>query len=329
MVTVSTRDGRSSSQSVLVTGVFSGSAQLSITSTFVRFNPGAKLVLNSYLSATYEVTSSWSVSTSLGVPVPFTALTDKSKSFSSQDALNQIAFPLSIDAGMFTGGVAYSFRLTVSPTANSKIATYTEVVLTANSPPTGGYIYSTPASGTALVTSFQIASPGWTADVSVFPLSFSFAYRRSLSTLYLTLAAPSLRAFTTSTLPAGSTSDGLIIVQGSAADIFLSSSSATGTVAVSTSASTNITSVLTSGLSAAFASGNLNLAFQTVNNVSIQYYAAFLLSLSFNRIGVEQSLVISSLSPSPSFSYLLISLTFIPCIILISIPIYHLHMYSS
>jgi REJ domain len=244
----------------------------------VRFNPGAKMVLNSYLSANYEVTSSWSVSTSLGVSVPFTALTDKSKSFSKLDALNQIAFPLSIDGGVFTGGVAYSFRLTVSPTANSKIVTYTEVVLTANSPPTGGYISATPSSGTALVTNFQIATPGWTADVSVFPLSFNFAYRSMSSAPYLTLAAPSLRAFTTSALPAGSSSGGLITVQGTATDVLLSSSSAIGSVTVTASTSTNITSVLLKGLSKAFASGNLNLAFQTVNNVSILYIMLHFLS---------------------------------------------------
>lgn len=201
--------------------------------------------------------------------VPFTALTSISKSFSAVDAENSITFPLSIDGGVFPAGVAYSFRLTAYPVGNAKLPTFTEIVLTANSLPTGGYVSAVPSAGDALVTQFTISSPGWTADVSSFPLSYSFAYRLSSATTYLTLAASSLRAFTTSTLPAGLASESsLITLQGTAVDIYLSYGTAKSTVSVTLSANTNVSHILSSGLSSAFSSGDVNLAFQTVNNVS-------------------------------------------------------------
>ena len=269
VVGVSSRDGRSASQTVTVTPTSTGSAQLSITTSFTKFNSGSKLVVNGYLSATYAVTSVWSVYDTLGVPVPFTALTPITKSFTASDASAQITFPLSIAAGVFTGGGLYSFRLTAYPTSDSKSQTFTQIVLTANSPPTGGYVTALPTVGSALVTQFVVSSPGWTADAANFPLSFSFAYRLSSASTYLTLGASSLRAFTTSSLPAGlSTERNLITLQSQATDIFLSFGSATSTVGVTLSATTNVSLVLTTGLSSAFSSGNINLAFQTVNNVS-------------------------------------------------------------
>ena len=110
-VLVSSYDARSASQTVVISPTFSGSAQLSITSTFTRFNPALKLVLSGYLSATYAVTSAWSVSTALGVAVPITSLTAQSNSFSEEEARFNINFPLSFDGGIFSGGSAYTFRL--------------------------------------------------------------------------------------------------------------------------------------------------------------------------------------------------------------------------
>ena len=68
LVKVTSTDGRRDDQIILVTPIASGSAQLSITSSFTKFNAGSKLVVNGYLSATYAVTSEWSVMDALGVP---------------------------------------------------------------------------------------------------------------------------------------------------------------------------------------------------------------------------------------------------------------------
>ena len=267
-VVVSSPDGRSASQTVLVTPVFAGSAQLSITSSFARFNVGSKLVVNGYLSADYALEAVWSVFTSTGAVTSYTALTSTVKLFSAADVAATISFPLSIDADAFTGGSSYIFRLAANPVGNPNLATFTEISLTANSPPTGGYVTPTPVFGSALVTKFLIAAPGWTADAANFPLSYSFAYTVSAEIPYLSIAASSLRAFTISTLPAGNSNErNLITLEGRAIDIFLAFGVATATVEVTLSTTTNISNVLNVGLASAFASGDVNLAFQTVNNV--------------------------------------------------------------
>jgi hypothetical protein len=95
-------------------------------------------------------------------------------------------------------------------------------------------VSSTPASGTALVTSVVTSTSGWATAAGNFPLSYSFAYQGSGSySSFLTIAALSLRAYVASALPAGlPTQSNLITLQGQAVDIFLSSSLATSTVIV-------------------------------------------------------------------------------------------------
>ena len=268
-VVVTSLDLRSATKTVVVTPILSGSAQLSITSSFTRFNPASKLVLSGYIDANFSVISAWSVATALGVAVPITSLTTQVKTFSAIDAATNVNFPLSVGGGIFSGGTAYTFRLTATAVADSSKIAYTELILTANSPPTSGYISSTPTSGNALVTQFLISSPGWTTDAANFPLSYGFTYRLSSASAYLTVAASSLRAFTTTTLPAGLiTQNSNLTLQTIVTDLFLSFSTATTPVHVTFSATTNVSHILTSTLSTAFAIGDVNLALQTVNNVS-------------------------------------------------------------
>ena len=269
IVIVRSDDGRSDSQTVTVTPISSGKVGISITTSFTRFNPTAKLVINSHIASTTATTSEWSVFTPLGVPVSFTALTPSLRLFPDIDAESQILFPLSLDAYALRGGTAYTFRLSAFETGGSGASTFSEVVLFANAPPTGGYVLSAPPGGDALVTRFSIASPGWTTDVANFPLTYVFTYRLSEAATYLTLAASSLRAFTISTLPAGlSTEDSMVTLQAQAADIFATTGAATSTAKVTLNAKTNVSHILTSTLTSAFSSGNVNLAIQTVNNVS-------------------------------------------------------------
>lgn len=243
---------------------------MTITSSLKKFNEGSRVVLVGNLFAPYAVTSQWSIRTPLGLVVPFASLTPKQRTFNVSDALAQIAYPLSVNPYSLPGGSMYVFRLSVHPTSNPNMVTYAEIVLTSNPPPTGGYITPSPTSGEALVTSFTIASPGWTADSSCFPLSLSFAYAMSPTSAYYTLSASSLRGFTTATLPAGSASLGyLITLFSTATDIFNSSGNATATVKVQSKGNANLARILDSTLTTAFSSGNLNLAFQTVNNVSV------------------------------------------------------------
>ena len=192
-----------------------------------------------------------------------------SKSFSAQDASAQINFPLSVNGGIFFGGNADTFRMTVSPTDSSQIKTFTEITLAANAAPTSGKILVSPANGTALVTQFLMSSPGWAADASSYPLSYAFSYRLSTAAAYLTIAASSLRAFTTTMLPAGPLSEGnMLTLKTQITDIYLSFSTTTTTARVTLSAATNLSNILTASLTSAFATGDVNFAIQTVNNVS-------------------------------------------------------------
>ena len=274
-VAVSTHDSRSASQTVTITPTFVGSAQLSITSLYTRFNPASKLVLDGYISANYMVTSVWSVSDALGVAVPITSLTSLSKSFSVADA-SYINFPVSVNGGIFTGGSAYTFRLTVFKTDDATIKAFTEIVLTANAAPTSGSIVSLPTAGSALVTQFLLSSPGWTTDAANFPLSYAFSYRLSPLSTYLTIAASSLRAFTTTTLPPGLTTESNIVtVQAQISDILLSSSTSVTPVQVTFTRTANVTKILTNSLATAFATGDVNLAIRTVNNVRVSLLMSF------------------------------------------------------
>ena len=283
VLTTSSFDGRSASQTVLVTPVSTGSAQVSLTSPFTRFSAGSKLVVSATISANYPVTSVWSLHDSTGVLVPFASLTSQIRMFSASDAASRIVFPLSIGAEVLSPGTVYTFRFTSYPTGNSKLQSFSEIVMTSNSNPSGGYLSSTPTEGNALETQFLIASPGWTADAGSFPLSYKFAYRVSMAASYLTIATSSLRPFSTSTLPSGlSSENSLITLQATATDIFAAFSDAATTVKVTLSVATNVTDILSSRLSSAFALKDVSLAFETINNVSIKdelmYFTISLLS---------------------------------------------------
>ena len=176
---------------------------MSIANTVRRFNIGSKQVLTGYLTAGQAATCTWSVEDSMGSTVSFTPLTPISKTFTATDTASKVTFPLCFRKGAFVGGGTYTFKLSTSPTDNPSLVSYSQLLMTANTQPTGGYVISNPASGIAITTQFMISTPGWTSDAGNLPLSYAFSYCLASSAPYLTLAAVSVRAYTTSTLPAG------------------------------------------------------------------------------------------------------------------------------
>lgn len=265
-VLVTAPDGRSDTRKVLVSPSYGQSVQLSITSTFEKFNPEAKLTITGNLRALSTVTSFWTVYSSYGAPIQYDSLTPRSVEFSLS---SRIAYPLSIAGGTLMGGNSYSFRLTAYPKGLPQFATYSEIQLSANSPPRGGYLYVEPNTGSALVTLFFISSPGWTADSDCLPLRYSFAYRVSASSGYLSLAAGTQRDYTRSTLPAGLPVTGhLVTMQGQATDMFNSSNTALSSVTVILNANTNTTGILSRSLNRAFSTGDMSLAYQSVNSAA-------------------------------------------------------------
>jgi REJ domain len=270
-VVVTSLDGRFDTKTVLVKAMGAGSVQLYVNSTYTRFNPKAKLIVGGHLLAPYPVTSTWTVLTPLGVLLPYDALTSKQSNFTFTGTEGYVSFPLGLQSGVFTSGSSYSFRLTAYPVDNPKLATYSEITLKANLAPTGGYLLSVPSSGSALVTKFLLTTPGWTSTADSLPLKYSFSYTVSkLLSKYLTIASPSLKAYTTSTLPPGlSALNNMITLRSKATDLFSSSATATIDVSVTLDQSTDLTQVLNSTITDALAVGNINQIFQAVNNVSL------------------------------------------------------------
>ena len=263
-VVVLSKDQRSDSRTVFVSPSNS-TAHLSITSSFTRFNPSAKLVLDAIISADYAVNFTWSVLTVLGVPLDVPSLTNKSISFPGLHELVAISFPFSVTGGTFSPGKAYTLQLSISPTEDVANTIFSQITLTAYSAPTSGHMISSPTTGSALVTQFLLSSPGWTTDVASFPLSYAFAYRMFGTSTNLTIAVFSMRSYTTTTLPAGE-----IILQTQVTDIYLTLAVAMTTVVVTSAPALSIVShILNASLATAFAAGNINLAIQTVNNVSL------------------------------------------------------------
>lgn len=265
----SSGERRTDSKVVRVIPLPGNGAIVRITANTTRFNPKAKLVISSLVSASFAVTSSWHVYDSMGVLGPLTALTPITRSFNAVDVSSAVTYPLSVAAGVFKGGKQYTFRLLASTATDiSAVSAFSEITLSANSPPTGGYVVTEPSSGDALSTPFLITTPGWAADVTCYPLSYAFTYRLSKRSLYLSLSSSSLRSFTIAPLPAGLANlNGHVTVQAEAIDIFDSSDVATSTVQV-LEGSADVSEYLSSSLLAAFLSGDKNKVFQTVNNVS-------------------------------------------------------------
>ena len=269
VVTVSSLDGRVARKTVMVNPVSANGVEVSIANSKSNFNIGRKQVLIGFLTAKRAAKCTWSVEDSLGLPVPFTALTNTSRTFAERDIISQVMFPLSFRKGAFVGGGTYTFKLSTSPIDRPLLVSYSEIIMTANTPPTGGYVISSPASGKAIVTPFLISTPGWSSEAGNLPLIYKFSYRVAESSPYLFLTASSLRAYTTSALPAGlSQLDDAVTVRAKAIDIFETSAIATTTVAVKLDRSVNLTQTTAEQLKLAFASANVNLVYQTVNNVS-------------------------------------------------------------
>ena len=266
---ITSLDGRFATKTITVTAASAGSPEVSIISSIDKFNAGSKAVLEGFLMSSTSVTSVWNVYTSLGELVPFEALTPTTTKFTSTEASSLIAFPLSVGAGSFVGGRSYTFRLTTYSTDSTTKSTFSELVMTANGPPTGGYASVSPSTGDALVTKFYISCPGWTTDSANFPLSYSYAYATSNVTPYLTLSTSSPKAYSITTLPAGLDHLGnLVTVQGDVMDVFFASVTAISTTTVYWNPAANISKITSETLQTGFLSSDINLVYQTVNNVS-------------------------------------------------------------
>lgn len=269
LVVTSLTDGRQDSTTISYSPSVSGSVYVSVTSLAKKFNIDSTLLLSGYMKAKVGVTASWSIFCT-GNPIKVsTNLTQITQSFTSAQAMARISFPLAIAPYSFIGGATYTFRLFAQPPNLPQFASYSEVSLTVNMPPINGYVTVSPTTGNALETVFSISSIGWVDDSTDYPLQFLFSSQAAPTAPALTIAAPSTKPYSSSTLPPGVLSQGYYIkVIGAASDIYSASANTSVNVFSKLSPKTDVGAVLTSALSTSLASSNHDATFATVNNVA-------------------------------------------------------------
>ena len=175
IVLVTSANGRSSSKSVLVSAVQAGMPVVVIPTKLTQFNADSQVSLTGLFTANYSVSGTWVVSfASNPVALGTAALTPTTKFFNALQAVNpSTTYPLAVAANTFVPGRTYTFRLYVSSAASStsptplSTASYAEITLTVNAPPTSGHITATPQSGSALTTLFAGTQSGKLVDVTL------------------------------------------------------------------------------------------------------------------------------------------------------------------
>lgn len=205
VVTVTSSDGRSASQTVFITALLSGAPVLTSSSSALKFNSDSQLVIPAAIYSNLSTLGAWSAY-SYGYPVSLdAAYTPITRIFAAKEAVKTISYPLAVAANTFIGGRIYTFRLTATPTLYPNQLSFIEITMLVNSPPVGGYATVTPHVGFALETKFYMVTGGWIDDVSDCPLAYSFAYESAISdyipALILTVASP--LPYARSSLPPG------------------------------------------------------------------------------------------------------------------------------
>ena len=173
-VTVSNAVGATDSASLRLTVVASIIPVLQMDRVAPKYNVDSKLVLSGTVTSSLNraVGVEWSctsISSFSSSGMALTPLTLSVAAFSSQ------MFQLAIAADTLLPGLQYSFQLAATY-ATSTIVAVAVVVVTMNSPPSGGSLLVHPTTGLALVTLFSLSAVKWIDDSSDLPLSYEFAY---------------------------------------------------------------------------------------------------------------------------------------------------------
>ena len=278
VVLITSTDGRSSSKSVFVSAVQAGMPVVVIPTKLTQFNADSQVSLTGLFGANYSVTGKWVVSfASNNIALGSSALTPTTKFFNALQAANpSTTYPLAVAANTFVAGRTYTFRLYVSSAATStspiqlSTASYAEISLTVNAPPTSGQITVTPQSGMALSTLFAGTQSGWVDDG--LPLTYDFWYSVSSGStptpgttaqILLSLGLPTPTATVSSVFPSGT-----VTMMGRAIDSYGAIANVTTIVSVSAMANFNPAVYLSSTLSASLAAGSASSVYQSINAVS-------------------------------------------------------------
>jgi hypothetical protein len=220
-VVAQSRDGRSGTANVTINALGPEvDTEVQIISSVKKVNYDHKLEVTGTLSASYDLDAQWSAYID-GFPTAFKSLTATTSSFSvgelTSDPNSPIGFPIAIDRNVLSPGSLVTFRLTADRQdskltfGTSKYASFCEVTVLINAPPSGGSFKVDPTEGEGLTTLFSMLAPSWSDEVDDLPLLFSFLYRVTSSAPYLQLQAKKGITVVETLLPQGVVSADYVI----------------------------------------------------------------------------------------------------------------------
>lgn len=273
-------DGRSDTKTATVTPADVDAADIEIVRVFNVYDVG--VVLDGLLKARSACRAAWTVTDAQGALVKVESLTPQSTTFSAEDAAQRIPYSISIESGLLSAGMTYTFRLTGFLSDRVNVVSFAEVALTIRIPPYGGIIEQNPSRGVSLSTLFDISTSRWITESSNLPLSYTYFFKISDLTPFLVLRSASTLSFTKTRLPSGIVGlEYFLTLRVKATDIFISSGYTNSTVQVLPPVGVNTTQFLSSALSQALSQGSVDRVFQAVNSVSqlstVQHYELYII----------------------------------------------------
>ena len=267
---------RSSSAVVVLQVASVPPIRANINVQYFEFNPSDKLKLNASIAGNESVFARWTVTgpTNIDLDSEMVSLTSTYRNFSSSELNMSIPYPLVVNSNVFAAGCSYTFTLSVYLFGSYKeeiIVSYKQITLTANGPPTSGYIAVTPANGSALHTQFLLAAVQWTDAITDYPLTFQHLYKVSESASVMSLGTLSEKSYVNAILPAGVYTEAYVVtcfVNVSDAHGSSTWSSATVTVLPHSGAQASAAVTVQQTLAVAFDSGDIDTAILTVNTIA-------------------------------------------------------------
>lgn len=251
-----------------------GAPSVSLSISASRANIGDVVQLDGVIGAESNTSTAWNVSSSsAAVNIASISTSPVTGVFPLSVLRPSIGVSLGINTLFLSTGASYTFELTASTSGKGDIST-ASILLTINTPPSGGFIFSVPTIGSAFSTLFRVSSIGWVVEAGGYPLVYDFKYSvvsNTSSSPYLLLAARGLQTFVESALPAGDSAfNSTIILQSTVYDIYGAFTTSTTNVSVNGNNQTgdSLVASLYDQLNASTLTFNTDLTLQSVNTVA-------------------------------------------------------------
>ncbi len=275
-MTIFGSNGRSDTAAVIITSSLIGSLPVEILAENPLVDERSSFVLSASVTANVSMTLQWSLYLN-SIQIPLSASTVLIRTFPAYEAVDGVIFPLLVNLDAPVADKSYTFRISLNPTSYPQLLSYAETDTTVLSSPQNGNIISTPSIGYALETLFNIQAPGWISENSDgYPLSYSFSYQLFPGSPETIITVKSSTSYITTTLPLGIVSyDYNITLKVVVINSVRGYSSVQTNVTVLSNQTFSVNQFVSSSITTAKASGNLNLIYQTIGSATSVYNAVF------------------------------------------------------